>query len=75
MRGPIYVPSPYGMRYRLMVIDHHTSFMCVRFMKSKDETVSHLETIMLDALCHSQIGAFAPLIEFYADSILESDVP
>jgi hypothetical protein len=25
--GPVHVPSPYGLRYCLLVIDHHTNFM------------------------------------------------
>jgi hypothetical protein len=36
--GPFNVPSPYGLKYCLLVIDYHTNFMWVRFLKSKDET-------------------------------------
>jgi hypothetical protein len=34
--GHVYVPSLYGLRYCLLGIDHHTNYMWVRFMKSKD---------------------------------------
>jgi hypothetical protein len=46
--GPINVPSPHGLRYCLLVIDHHTHYMWVRFLKSKDDACSELETILLD---------------------------
>jgi hypothetical protein len=32
--GPVNVPSPHGLRYCLLVIDHHTRYMCVRFLKT-----------------------------------------
>jgi hypothetical protein len=36
--GHVNVPSPYGMRYCLLVIDHHTHAIWVmRFLKSKDD--------------------------------------
>jgi hypothetical protein len=47
--GPLHVPSPHGLRYCLLVIDHLKNFMWVRFLMSKDETCSNLETILLDA--------------------------
>jgi hypothetical protein len=72
LRGPFHVPSPYGMRYCLMVVDHHADFMWARFMKSKDETFSQLETILPDARCHAQLGALAPFTNFDSDSIFES---
>jgi hypothetical protein len=31
--GPVHVPSLYGLRYCLLVIDHNTNFMWVRFLK------------------------------------------
>ena len=42
--GPVNVPSPHGLRYSLLVIDHHTNYMWVRFLKSKDDTRSELES-------------------------------
>jgi hypothetical protein len=30
--GPVNVPSPHGLRYRLLVIDHHTHYMWVRLL-------------------------------------------
>jgi hypothetical protein len=47
--GHVNVPSPYGLKHCLLVIDHHTIFMWVRFLKSKDETCAKQETIFLDA--------------------------
>jgi hypothetical protein len=46
--GPVNVPSPHGLRYCLLVIDHHIHYMWVRFLKSKDDACSELETILLD---------------------------
>jgi hypothetical protein len=74
--GPINVPSPHGFRYCLLVIDHHTHYMWVRFLKSKDDACSELETILLDikhlhARHHSQSGAFAPVLKFDSDSVFE----
>jgi hypothetical protein len=40
--GHVHVPSSYGLRYCLVVIDHQTNFMWVRFLKSKDKTCSKL---------------------------------
>jgi hypothetical protein len=75
--GPVHVPSPYGLRYCLLVIDHHTNCMWVRFLKSKDETCSKLETILPDARYthaqyHSQLHAFAPFIKLDLDSVIEA---
>jgi hypothetical protein len=36
--GHVNVPSPKGLRYCLLVVDHHTHYMWVRFLKSKDDT-------------------------------------
>jgi hypothetical protein len=77
--GPVNVPSPHGLRYCLLVIDHHTHYMSVRFLKSKDDACSKLETILLDikhlhARHPSQSGAFAPIIKFDSDSVLEAAV-
>jgi hypothetical protein len=63
------VPSPYGLRYCLLVIDHHTHYMWVRFLKSKDDACCEVETILLDkkhlhSRHHSQSGAFSPVIKF-----------
>jgi hypothetical protein len=75
--GPVHVTSPYGLRYCSLVIDNHTNFMWVRFMKSKDETCSKLETVLLDernihAKCHSQLHAFAPFIKYDTYFVLEA---
>jgi hypothetical protein len=35
--GHVNVPSPHGMRCCLLVIDHHTNYMWVGFLKSKDD--------------------------------------
>jgi hypothetical protein len=46
--GPVNVPSPHGLRYCLLVIDHHTHYMWVRFLKTKDDACSEQETIMME---------------------------
>jgi hypothetical protein len=74
---PVHVPSLYGLRYCLLVINHHPNYIWVRFMKSKDETCSKLETILLDernthAMHHSELHAFAPFIKFDSDSVFEA---
>jgi hypothetical protein len=48
--------------------------MWARFLKSKDDACTELETIMLDrkhlhARHHSQSGAFAPVIKFDSDYV------
>jgi hypothetical protein len=53
--------------------------MWVRFLKSKDDTCSELEIILMDikqlhAHHHSQSGAFAPVIKFDPDSVFEAAV-
>jgi hypothetical protein len=68
--GPVNVPSPHDLRYWLLGIDHHTHYMWVRFLTSKDDTCTELENIMLElghARHHSQSGAFAPVIKFDSD--------
>jgi hypothetical protein len=35
--GPVNVPSLHGLRYCLLVIDYHTHYMWVRFLKSQDD--------------------------------------
>jgi hypothetical protein len=50
--------------------------MWVRFLKSKDDACSELESILMDikhthARHHSQSGAFAPVIKFDSDSVFE----
>jgi hypothetical protein len=77
--GQVNVPSPHGLRYCLLVIDHHTHYMWVRFLESKDDACSELETILLvikhlHARHHSQSGAFVPVINFDSDSIFEAAV-
>jgi hypothetical protein len=75
--GHVHVPSPHGLRYCLLVIDHHTNFVWVRFLKSKNETCSQLETVLLDvrnthAKYHSHLHAFAPFKKFDSDSVFEA---
>jgi hypothetical protein len=75
--GPVGVPSPYGMRYCLLAIDHHTNFTWVRFLNSNDKTCSQMETILQDARniharCHSQLGGFARFIKFDSDYVFNS---
>jgi hypothetical protein len=74
--GPVNVPSSHGLRYCLLIIDYHTHYMWVRFLKSKDDACSELETILfgikhLHACHHSQSGAFAPVIKFDSDFVFE----
>jgi hypothetical protein len=74
--GHFNVPSPHELRNCLLVIDRHTHYMWVRFLKSKDDACCELETIMLDikhlhARHHSHSGAFAPVIKFDSDSMFE----
>jgi hypothetical protein len=45
--GPVSVPFPHGLRVCLFVLDHHTNYMWVRFLKSKDDACSELESILL----------------------------
>jgi hypothetical protein len=52
-------------------------YMWVRFLKSKDDTCTKLEIIMLElrhlhARHHFQSGAFAPVIKFYSSSVFEA---
>jgi hypothetical protein len=46
--GLVNIPSPHGLRYCLLVIDYHTHYMWVRFLKSKDDTCSELGNVMLE---------------------------
>jgi hypothetical protein len=77
IRGHVNVPSPHGLRYYFLVIDHHTNYMWVRYLKSKDDTCSELECILLEvrhlhARYHSAEGAFAPILKFDYDSVFEA---
>jgi hypothetical protein len=50
--------------------------MWVRFLKSKDDACSELETVLLDikhlhARHHSHSGAFAPIIKVDSDFVIE----
>jgi hypothetical protein len=47
--GPMDLPSPYGMRYFLFVVDHYDNFRWVRCIRSKGKTYFQLEKIMLNA--------------------------
>jgi hypothetical protein len=40
IRRHVNVPSPHALRYYFLVIDHHTNYMWVRYLKSKDDTCS-----------------------------------
>jgi hypothetical protein len=75
--GVVNVPSHDGLRYCLLVIDHHTNFMWVRFLKSEDDACSELESIMLKvcrlhARHRSSSSAFAPILKFDSDSVFEA---
>jgi hypothetical protein len=76
--GPVKnVPSLHGLRYCLLMIDHHTSFMWVRFLRSKDDTCSELESILLEvrhlkARYHSASTSFAQVLKFDYDSVFEA---
>jgi hypothetical protein len=53
--------------------------MWVRFLKSKDNACSEMETILMDikhlhARHHSQSGAFAPAIKFDSDYVFEAAI-
>jgi hypothetical protein len=74
--GLVNVCSPHGFRYCLLVIDHHTHYMWVRFLKTKDDACAKLEAILmgikhLHARHHSRSSAFAPVIKFDSDYVLE----
>jgi hypothetical protein len=61
----------------MLVIDHHTHYTWVRFLKSKDDACFQLGAILEDikhlhARHHSQAGAFAPVIKFDSDSVFEA---
>jgi hypothetical protein len=63
----------------MLVIDHHTHYMWVWFLKSKDDACSELEAIMLEiqhlhARHHSHSGAFAPVLKFDSDYVFETVV-
>jgi hypothetical protein len=60
----------------MLVIDHRTNYLWVRFLNFKDDTCSELESILLDlrylhARYHSS-GAFAPIRKFDSDSVFEA---
>jgi hypothetical protein len=59
--GPLNVPSPHGLRYCVLVINHHTNYMWVRFLKSKDDTCPQLESILLK-IRHTHTRAAALLL-------------
>jgi hypothetical protein len=61
----------------MLVVEHHTHYMWVRLLKSKDDSCTKLENIVLDmrhlhARHHSQSGAFAPVIKFDSDYVFEA---
>jgi hypothetical protein len=75
--GPVHVPSPHGLRYCLLVIDHQANYLRVRFLRSKDDTCPHVEFIILE-ICHvheqhhSSSGAFALDLKFDSDHVFEA---
>jgi hypothetical protein len=75
--GPVNVLSPHDLRYCLLVIDHYTNCMWVRFPKSKNDTCPQLESIMLEirhthARHSSSSSVFAPVLKFYSDPVFEA---
>jgi hypothetical protein len=76
--SPVNVTSPIGLRYCLLLIDHHTNYMCVRFLKYKDDTRSKLESILLDIRhLHARYystDTFPPIILFDSDSVFDAAV-
>ena len=74
--GPLNVPSPRGLRCCMHVIHHHTHYMWVRFIKTKDDANSEVETILLDgrhlhARHRSHFGAFALVLTFDSEPTFE----
>jgi hypothetical protein len=74
--GPVNVPSPHGLRYCMLVTDHHTNYMRVRFLISRDDACPQLESILFEirhtrARDHSSSGAFASVLKFDSDPVFE----
>jgi hypothetical protein len=60
----------------MLVIDHHTHYMWVRFLKTKGHACSEMEIILLDiihlhARHHSHSSAAAPVLKFDSDYVFE----
>jgi hypothetical protein len=75
--GPLNVMSTHGLRYCLVVIDHHTNCIWVLFLKSKDDTCPQLKSILLEtchthARHHSSSGTFGPELKFDSHPALEA---
>jgi hypothetical protein len=75
--GPVNVPSQHCLRYCPLDIDHHTNYLWVKFLKTKDYTCAELETILLEirhghARVHSTIGVFTPILKLDSDSVFEA---
>jgi hypothetical protein len=75
--GSVDVPSPHGLRYCLLVIDHHTHIIWVHLLKSKDETYVHLDAILLEfkdihATHIAPSFIFWPTKKFDSDSVFEA---
>jgi hypothetical protein len=59
----------------MLVIDHHTIYMWVRFLMSKDDTCPQVESIMLE-ICHVHARhhscSNAHILKFDSDSVFEA---
>jgi hypothetical protein len=61
----------------VLAIDHHTNYMWVHFLKSKDDTCPQLKSILLQirhtyAWHHSSSGALAPVLKFDSEPVFEA---
>jgi hypothetical protein len=76
--GTVNMPFPHGLRYCVLVIDHHTNFRWVRFLESKDDTCSELdEPILLEVrYLHARFqyasSAIAAVLKFDSYSVFEA---
>jgi hypothetical protein len=71
------VPSPHGLRYCILVIDHHSHFIWVKFTETKDESCGLLEAVLLEikhlhAKHHATTSAFAPILDFDSDTVFDT---
>jgi hypothetical protein len=75
--GPNECTPPHCLRYCPLVIDHHTNYMGVRVLISKDDTCSDLESMLLEirhlhTWYHSSYGTFAHVLSFDSHSAFEA---
>jgi hypothetical protein len=61
----------------VLVIEHHTNYVWVRFLRSTDDTCPQLESILLEiryvhALHHSSSFAFVQILKFDSESVFEA---